>query len=342
MSAQTELSERAAEDVGAADAGLGLNPLVGFGTADLFAAFGQIAWHLVRHPWATLQHQTNLAGTLLRAWIGGTTIEPARGDRRFADPIWTSNPLYRAIQQSYLAWRNSLDHWVANAGFDKANEQRARFALSQLGDAVAPTNSWLGNPAAMRKLFETGGASAARGLSHMLGDLAHNGGLPSQVDKRAFRVGDNLGATEGAVVFRNEQAELLQYAPKGEQVLTRPLLIVPPQINKFYLFDLAPGRSLIEYLLANGVQVFVVSWRNPTAEHRDWGLDTYVNTMVDVTDVVCAITGSADLNIAAACSGGITASIMLGHLAAKQDRRINALTLLVTVLDTSAESQPAP
>ena len=114
---------------------------------------------------------------------------------------------------------------------------------------------------------------------------------------------------------------------------------MPPQINKFYLFDLAPGRSIIEYLLANGLQVFVVSWRNPTAEQRDWGLDTYVKALVEVSDAVLAITGSEDLNLAAACSGGITSSVFLGHLAAQQDRRINALTLLVTVLDTSAESQ---
>ena len=113
--------------------------------------------------------------------------------------------------------------------------------------------------------------SAARGVQHMLTDWTRNGGLPSQVDKQAYRVGENLGTTPGAVVFRNEQAELIQYAPPGQQVFTRPLLIVPPQINKFYLFDLAPGRSLIEYLLANGIQVFVVSWRNPKPEHPDWG-----------------------------------------------------------------------
>ena len=160
---------------------------------------------------------------------------------------------------------------MAKAGFDRVNEQRARIALSQLGDALAPTNTLLGNPAAMRQCFETGGASTLQGLRHILDDWAQNGGLPAQVDKRPFRVGDNLGATDGAVMFRNDQAELIQYTPRTGQVLSRPLLIVPPQINKFYLFDLAPGRSLIEYLLANGIQVFVVSWRNPTAEQSRLG-----------------------------------------------------------------------
>ena len=339
MSTQIDLTERAAEDAGAVDAGLGLNPLVGFGAADLIAAFQQIAQRVLQHPWVTLEYQFDLAGQLLRACNGGSAIEPARGDRRFADPVWTSNPLYRAIQQAYLAWRDSLDRWVANAGFDRVNEQRARIALSQIGDAAAPTNSWLGNPAAVRKCFETSGMSVVHGLRHMLDDWSQNGGLPAQVDKRGFRVGDNLGATRGTVVFRSDQAELIQYAPKREQVLARPLLIVPPQINKFYLFDLAPGRSVIEYLLDSGIQVFVVSWRNPTAEQRDWGLDTYVNALVEVSDAVLAITDSKNLNVAAACSGGITASVLLGHLAAKQDRRINAATLLVTVLDTSIKSQ---
>ena len=342
MSTPSELTARAAEDAGAVDAGLGLNPLVGFGAADVLAAFGQIGCHAVRHPLVTLQHQIELASQILRGLTGGSNIEPPRGDRRFADPVWTSSPIYRAIQQCYLASRDALDRWVGQAGFDRVNEQRARIALSQLGDALAPTNTLLGNPAAMRQCFETGGASTLQGLRRILDDWAQNGGLPAQVDKRPFRVGDNLGATDGAVIFRNDQAELIQYTPRTGQVLSRPLLIVPPQINKFYLFDLASGRSLIEYLLANGIQVFVVSWRNPTADRRDWGLDSYVSTLVELTDVVRSITKSQDLNLVAACSGGITASAMLGHLSARGDPRINTATLLVTVLDTSIESQLSP
>ena len=339
MSTQFELTERAAEDVGAVDAGLGLNPLVGFGAIDLITAYRQIAAQVLRHPSVALEYQLDLTRQILQALSGSLAIAPARGDRRFADPVWHSNPGYRAVQQSYLAWRDSLDRWIANAGFDTANEQRARIALSQLGDAAAPTNFWLGNPAAIRKCIETGGMSAVYGLRHMLDDWSQNGGLPSQVDKRPFHVGENLGTTQGAVVFRNEQAELIQYTPQIERVLATPLLIVPPQINKFYLFDLAPGRSVVEFLLANGIQVFVVSWRNPTAEHRDWGLDTYVNALAELTDVVRAVADSERLNVTAACSGGITASALLGHLAAKQDQRVNAVTLLVTVLDTAIESQ---
>src|SRR5262249_644920 len=150
----------------------------------------------------TLQHQIELASQLLSGLAGGSNVEPTRGDRRFADPIWSSSPIYRAIQQCYLALRNSLDRWVGQAGFDRVNEQRARVALSQLGDALAPTNTLLGNPTAVRRCFETGGASTLRGLRHMLDDWAKNGGLPSQVDKHSFRAGENLSTTEGAVIFR--------------------------------------------------------------------------------------------------------------------------------------------
>jgi polyhydroxyalkanoate synthase len=173
----------------------------------------------------------------------------------------------------------------------------------------------------------------------MLEDIARNGGLPAQVDKKGFRVGENLAASPGAVVFRNDMLELIQYEPRTEQVHSRPLLIVPPQINKFYLFDLAPGRSLIEFLTSKGIQVFALSWRNPTSAHRGWGLERYVSALLEAIDAVREITGNEDINLAAACSGGITASLLLALLAARGDRRVHTATLLVTVLDTSTESQ---
>jgi polyhydroxyalkanoate synthase subunit PhaC len=132
MSTQFELTERAAEDVGAVDAGLGLNPLVGFGAIDLITAYRQIAALVQRHPSVALEYQLDLTRQILQALSGSSALAPARGDRRFADPVWQSNPGYRAVQQSYLAWRDSLDRWVANAGFDTANEQRARITLSRV------------------------------------------------------------------------------------------------------------------------------------------------------------------------------------------------------------------
>lgn len=338
---QPNIVAEAAADAGAADAAFGLNPLVGFGSADLVAALHQIAAQVMKNPWSLAEQQTALASKLAHTWLGGTGLEPAPGDKRFADPTWSNDPFYRGLKQAYLAWVEAMEAWIDRAGFDQRSEPRVRMLLSLLLDAAAPTNTWLGNPAAIRKFVETGGASALRGLTHMLEDMAGNGGLPAQVDRKAFRVGENLGILPGAVVFKNDVLELIQYAPRTEQVHRRPLLIVPPQINKFYLFDLAPGRSLIEFLTANGLQTFTLSWRNPTPAHRDWGLERYLGAMLEAIEAIREITGSEDINVAAACSGGITTSLLLGHLAAHGDRRIHAATLLVAVLDTSAESQLA-
>jgi polyhydroxyalkanoate synthase len=196
----------------------------------------------------------------------------------------------------------------------------------------------LGNPAALKKALDTGGASLGRGLVNLLRDAATNGGMPTQVDKSSFQVGKSLATSPGAVVFRNEVLEVIQYAPASAEVYARPLLIVPPQINKFYLLDLAPGQSLIEYAVMNGMQVFVISWRNPTPSQREWGLETYLTAILDAIDATCEVTDSPDVNALAACAGGITTMALLGHLAAKGDRRVNAVSLLVALLDTQAES----
>ena len=169
----------------------------------------------------------------------------------------------------------------------------------------------------------------------------HNGGMPSQVDTGAFEVGKSLGVTEGAVVFRNDVLELIQYRPITEQVHERPLLVVPPQINKFYVFDLSPDKSLARFCLRSNVQTFIVSWRNPTKEQREWGLSTYIEALKEAVDVVTAITGSKDVNMLGACSGGITCTALLGHYAALGEKKVNALTLLVSVLDTTLDTDVA-
>jgi polyhydroxyalkanoate synthase len=240
--------------------------------------------------------------------------------------------------QTYLTWRESLNAFVHDADLGKQDADRARFVLSLYTEAVAPTNTLLGNPAAMRKLYETGGASLVRGLTHMIEDLARNGGLPSQVDMKAFQIGKDLAITPGSVVFRNEMLELIQYQPATPRVYRRPLLSVPPQINKFYALDLSPHKSVMRYLVGHGFQVFAISWRNPTFEHRDWGFEAYGQAILEAVDVARAISGSPDVNISGACLGGMTLATLLGHLAARGDHRVNAATFLVTVLDSSVES----
>jgi len=178
----------------------------------------------------------------------------------------------------------------------------------------------------------------AEGFRNYLNDLFTNGGMPSQVDKRPFEVGRNLAVTPGAVVHRGKLCELIQYKPATAQVYERPVMLVPPEINKFYVMDLAPKRSFTEYAVAHGLQFFTVSWRNPGPEDRAMGLDDYVNACKEASEIVSAVTGSPDLNLVGVCAGGITSSLLLGHLAATGDRRINAATLVVTMLDSSEPS----
>jgi polyhydroxyalkanoate synthase len=196
-----------------------------------------------------------------------------------------------------------------------------------------------GNPEALKKIVDSGGASLIGGVKNLMADLLQNQGMPAQVDKTAFEVGKNLGTTPGAVVFRNEVLELIQYAPATAQVYSRPQLIVPPQINKFYVFDLSEGKSIVDYLVKSEFQVFMVSWRNPTAAQSHWDLDTYVGALLEAIAAVRDITGSDDVNLHGACSGAMTISALLGHLAARGETAVNAATLMVAVLDNKADSQ---
>jgi polyhydroxyalkanoate synthase len=335
----TDYAADAADAAGSADAALGVSPLVGLSGADLLAAFQQVAVQAIRQPLRAMNQTASFFQEVTRAWTGQSDLAPSAKDKRFADPAWQDNPLYRAWLQTYLAWDKALKQFVAGVDLPEKDKQRAEFVTSLLTDAAAPTNSWLGNPAAMKKFLDTGGTSAARGLLHMMEDMAQSGGMPAQVDKSAFKVGKNLAVSPGAVVFKNELLELIQYSPTTEKVYHRPLLLMPPQINKFYILDLAPGRSFTEFAVGNGIQFFTISWRNPTPIQRNWGLDTYVQGALEAIDAVRIITRSDDVNMIGACSGGITMAVTLGHLAALGDRRANAATLMVSVLDTTAESQ---
>ena len=322
----------------AGDFAFGLMPLVGFSGGDLFKVGRQVMAQAIKQPPLAMKHYTNFMLEMGRVMTGKSTVEPDPKDRRFADEMWKTNPFYHALMQTYLTWQQSMNAFIGDSGLDKKDADRARFVLSLYMDAVAPTNTLLGNPAAMKKMYETGGASLVRGLTHMLEDLANNGGLPSQVNMKAFQVGKDLATTPGAVVFKNEVLELIQYQPATPEVYSRPLFIVPPQVNKFYVMDLSANKSMIRYLVASGIQVFTISWRNPTVEHRDWGFEAYDLAIMEAIDAVRSITGSEDVNITGACLGGMTLATLLGYMAAKGDRRINAVTFLVTVLDSNIES----
>ena len=196
--------------------------------------------------------------------------------------------------------------------------EQQKFALTLLTEALAPTNSFMLNPAALKRAFDTYGMSVLWGLRNFVGDLWNNGGMPSTVDKRPFEVGKNLALSPGAVVFRSPVCEVIQYAPATDKVYERPLLFIPPQINKFYIMDLAPGRSFVEYAVKHGIPMFTISWRNPTPRDRDWGLDEYVTACKDAIAAACEITGSPDCNVLGVCAGGITT---VAHARASRGRR---------------------
>jgi polyhydroxyalkanoate synthase len=317
----------------------GPNPFVGLRPCDVLATARQIGTQALRQPSLVMEQEAKLARELIGVLCGNAEYTPPQGDKRFGDPAWRDNSLYRMTLQGYLAWRDALSGFVDRSALDPKTKERAQFVTSLFTDALSPTNTLLGNPAAIKKIIDSGGASLLGGYRNIVTDMLKNQGMPAQVDKTAFEVGKNLGTSRGAVVFRNEVLELIQYAPATPNVYSRPQLIVPPQINKFYIFDLSEGKSIVDYLVKSEFQVFAVSWRNPTAAQSHWDLDTYVAALLEAVAAVRDITGSDDVNLHGACSGAMTISALLGHLASRGEKSVNAATLMVAVLDNTADSQ---
>ena len=230
----------------------------------------------------------------------------------------------------------TVDGLIDDAGVDWRTERQARLAAGNVMDALAPTNFPWSNPAVLREIVNTGGANLANGLRRLARDLSTPPRLPATVDTSRFEVGGNLAVTPGSVVLRNDVLELIHYQPQTEQVRETPLLVVPPTINKYYILDLAPDRSLIEYLVAQGQQVFAISWRNPDQEQGHFDLDTYARAIGEARDAVAEISQAEAVHVAAACSGGIVTAGLLGHLAGSGDLgTVASLTLMVCALDNA-------
>jgi polyhydroxyalkanoate synthase subunit PhaC len=290
-----------------------------------------------------LAHEIAVLGAELgRIVRGKSEVAPDAGDRRFADRTWTENPFYRRLAQFYLAWGGSMNRLVdqlESDGHDWRRVEQARFATDILVSALAPTNALASNPAAIKRIYETGGKSLLRGLQNLMEDARHNGGMPSQVDKSAFEVGRDLAVTPGAVVARDQVAELIQYSPSTPRVYSRPLLIVPPPIGRYYFLDLRPGRSFVEYAVSRGLTVFMLSWRNPHAEQGGWDLDTYSRRILDAIESVREIAASEDVNVIGFCAGGILSTTALNHLAVESRPLVHSMSYSVTLLDFGV---PAP
>ena len=260
---------------------------------------------------------------------------PAKGDRRFSDPAWSEEPVYDYLKQAYLLAARQLQDFVASAPVDDETRAQVDFASRQMMNALAPTNFPHTNPQVARRTIESGGLNLMTGLSNLLEDVGKGQGLVSRRAPNDFELGVNVAATPGAVVFKNELMELIQYAPTTDKVYRRPLLFVPPLVNKYYLFDLTPKASYLKWLVDQGHTVFVISWANPDESHADTGMDAYVKDgVIAALDAVKLATGEADADLVSYCLGGTLSAMTLAYLAKTGGAdRIASATLIATLVD---------
>ncbi len=294
----------------------------------------RMAARLATRPRTVARRAAGTAGELAKVAVGYSSVAPAPKDRRFAEQAWTDNPWLRRVLQSYLVTGQATKDLVTDAGLRWRDRERLAFVAENVVEAMSPSNNPVLNPAALKAALDTGGRNYARGVTNFVKDMAVKPRVPSMVDRTAFNVGQDLAVTPGSVVLRTEVFELIQYTPTTETVHTTPLLVVPPTINKYYVADLAPGRSMVEHFVASGQQVFLMSWRNPGRKHASWGLDTYVQSVLDALDAVEEISATDKTVLFGLCAGGIISALTLGHLVhTGQEHRLAGFSLGVTLLD---------
>jgi len=326
--------------------GVAEDPMTGADPVSFLRSLGAAGVALVKNPSGTVAANSRMAiglAAAVRAAAGRAVgsdvsgpVAPAVGDKRFRDQAFEDNPLYFLLEQEYLLSGQLVDELLDAAGLEASQDLKARFVAKFIVDAMAPTNTLPGNPAALREAFDTGGKSVVRGAMNMLDDVRNNGGWPSQVDATGFEVGVNMAATPGAVVYRSDLIELIQYEPQVKAVHAVPLLFCPPWINKYYIMDLAPGKSLIEWAVQHGHTCFAISYRNPDASMRDVDFEDYLRQgPLDAVRVVREITGASEVNTVSVCLGGTLTAIALAHNAAIGDHSIKSATFLNTLTDFS-------
>ena len=286
------------------------------------------------NAWMTLATRTMSRATSPQA-APPSVVDAAPNDARWKHPAWSENPLFDALKQGYLlATQAVLDGIDRAPDVDDETKTRVKFFAKQFCDAMSPTNFALLNPAVIEETVKTGGKNIQKGIENALDDLRDNNGRPALVDKTAFTVGVNVAASAGHVVFRNELIEVIQYTPTTPRVRARPLVIVPPWINKFYILDLQPKNSLIKYATDHGIQTFVVSWRNPDASLGHLGFEDYLDLgPLAAGDVARSITGSSSVNQIGYCIGGTLTSMELAYLAQTDPSLVNAVTFFAAQVD---------
>ncbi len=326
MSEKVKLENEAAQSTNA------LGPLIGIAREDFVGAVALLLRETASNPSRVMRHAQEMGTDMVKIMTGKSELAPDPKDKRFMDPAWQYNPFFRAGAQYYLAVQKGISNWLEELELDELERNRANFIANIIIDGLAPTNTLAGNPVAQKQLINSGGLSLIKGLQNAYNDMVHNKGMVSQVDKRPFKLGENIATSKGAVVLRTEMFELVHYAPTTDEVYEVPQLTIPPQINKMYINDLSPDKSVVKYQVDNGIQTFVISWRNPSKEQGVWGMDDYIAACEEAMQAVSDITGSEKVNVSAGCSGGQTASVLASKLAAKKSDLLGTLTLMVCVL----------
>jgi len=316
----------------AAQSTTALGPLVGLAREDFVGAVALLLRETASDPARTMRHAKTFGDDVVKILTGKSDLAPEPRDKRFMDPAWRFNPFFRAGAQYYLAVQKGMKNWLEELELDELERDRANFISTIIIDSLSPTNTMVGNPTAQKRLIDSGGLSLIKGLKNAYNDVVNNQGIVSQVDKRPFKLGENVAASKGSVVYRDEMMEVIHYAPATAEVHAIPQLTIPPQINKMYINDLSPEKSVVKWQVDNGIQCFVISWKNPVKENGHWGMDDYVRCCRKAIDVVCEITGSNKVNVSSACSGGQTGAVLASKMAAEGDKRLGALTFMVTVL----------
>lgn len=325
-----------------------VNPGLQGPSQDLYvkAAAAYVA-EMMSNPSKIIEHQVGYWGKALKHYVeaqqnlahGKLAPPEDKGptDRRFSNPLWDEHPYFNFIKQQYLLSSEAISNALSNLeGLDDKDRKRVRYFTQQIVDMLSPTNFFSTNPEALARAAETDGQSLVDGLENLVRDIEASEGelLVSLADKNAFRLGENIATTEGSVVFRNEIFELIQYAPTTETVHKVPLLIFPPWINKFYILDLKPANSLIKWIVDQGYTLFVVSWKNPDASYREFGMSDYVEKgYLEAIEQVKEITGESQINAVGYCIAGTTLSMTLALLAKRGDKSIKSATFFTTLTD---------
>ncbi|SMO64352.1 class I poly(R)-hydroxyalkanoic acid synthase [Paracoccus laeviglucosivorans] len=329
------------------------NPGVEGPGADLFTAAAS-AWMklLAEQPERIMEQQVSYWGETLRhfadaqaAMVRGTmTPPPDEGpkDSRFKNPLWETHPFFNFIKRQYQINSDAMRKAASDLDIaDMTDRKRVEWFTRQMIDMMAPTNFLATNPDALEKALATEGESLVRGLENLVRDVEHHGGemIVSLADRDAFRVGESIGTSKGRVVARTKLYELIQYSPSTEQVHEIPLVIFPPWINKFYILDLKPQNSLIQWIVDQGYTLFVVAWKNPDPSYGETGMEDYVSCYLDVLDRVLDLTDQPKLNVVGYCIAGTTLALTLSLLKQRGDERVNSATFFTTLTDFSDQGE---